>query len=90
MKTLGIVLALVVASLGSIGCTASSDDGQEEAAQTEDELRVGGGSTSLTCHRFPTDTCVSVGTYCRNHGGQLVCDLYGNCTCVYPALGRAY
>lgn len=80
MNRFGIVLALVLAPLSSVACAVSSDE--EPAAQTEDALQIQT-QTSLTCHRFPTDTCVSVGTYCRNHGGQLVCDLAGNCTCVY-------
>jgi hypothetical protein len=88
MNRLGIVLALALASVSSVACTASDEGPDEEVGQSEDKLnvQVGGG---LTCHRFPTDTCISVGTYCRNHGGQLWCDLYGNCTCRYEVFQAA-
>jgi hypothetical protein len=85
MNRLGIVLALALASVSSVACTASSDDEQEDVGQTEDKL-LRAPTSSLTCHRFPEDTCISAGTYCRNHGGQLWCDLSGFCTCKYGVI----
>jgi hypothetical protein len=88
MNRIGIVLALVIASVGSVGCAASSADGQEEETGQSEEKLQAQTRQGLSCHRFPTDTCISVGTYCRNHGGELWCDLYGNCTCIYPVLAQ--
>lgn len=88
MNRLRIALTLAVASLTTVACTASSEEGQDEqdsqVAQPEDNVQST--QQALSCHRFPTDTCVSVGTYCRNHGGQLWCDLYGNCVCRYDVI----
>jgi hypothetical protein len=91
MNRLAIVLTLALASLTTVACTASSEEGQDgQGTQAQDvappEENVQSTQQALSCHRFPTDTCVSVGTYCRNHGGQLWCDLYGNCVCRYDSI----
>jgi hypothetical protein len=90
MNRLGIVLALALASVSSVACTASSEEpqGDAETASSEapqgQEEHLGQSQEKLSCHRFPKDTCVTVGSYCERHGGQLWCDLYGNCTCKFP------
>ncbi|HSO36412.1 MAG TPA: hypothetical protein VLT33_27995 [Labilithrix sp.] len=89
MNRLYIVLALALASLSSVACTASSEEpqGEEQTASSEEaqgqEEHLGQSQEKLSCHRFPKDTCVTVGSYCERHGGQLWCDLYGNCTCKF-------
>ena len=95
MNRLGIVVALALASVSSIACTASSED--EQTASSEEtkgskeakDEHVGQTAEALSCQRFPRDTCVTLQTYCNNHGGQLWCDLQGNCTCVYARAAYA-
>ena len=88
MNRLGIVLALALASIGSVACTASSEEGEDPApsaaeAQGQEE-HLGQSQEKLSCHRFPKDSCVTLGSYCERHGGQLWCDLQGFCTCRLP------
>ncbi len=84
MNRLGIVLALAVASLGSVACAASSEGDEDGATQTEDKLQIGM-QQGLSCRRSPTDSCVTLQTYCERHGGHLECTLDGACTCVYSS-----
>ena len=95
MNRLGIVLALALASVGSVACTASSEEGQEQTPPSEEgqaqgqEEHLGQSQEKLSCHRFPTDSCVTLGSYCERHGGQLWCDLQGFCTCKFPVFQAA-
>ena len=86
MNRFGIALALGLASLTSIACTASTEE-EAQTEQTEQSaealISTPPGRPGLTCRRFPRDTCVTVQTYCNNHGGKLWCDLAGNCQCYY-------
>lgn len=91
---IGFILAFALVSLSSVACAVSPDDTaqDEKVEQSEEQLAIGAGGTTtslLTCHRFPTDSCVTVGAYCERHGGKLWCDLYGNCTCKYDAFQYA-
>ncbi|MBS2016350.1 MAG: hypothetical protein JST00_25930 [Deltaproteobacteria bacterium] len=90
MNRLGLALALAFASITAVACAApTTEEGQDakEVATNEGEGNVQSQQQELSCRRFPKDTCVSVGTYCRNHGGELWCDLQGYCVCRYPVIG---
>lgn len=90
----GIALAFAFASLSTVACTAApeeGDDGREGQSQTQGEAAEGEGNVQsqqqgLSCQRFPKDSCVTIGTICRKRGGELWCDLMGNCTCRFPVI----
>ena len=76
MKRFGIALglALTVASLASIGCTASSTD---EEVETEEVKKSEG---KLSCNRS-AGGCTTLERYCANTGRTMYCTLDGRCWC---------
>lgn len=88
MKRLALVLALALASISSVACTASSEPEEqgdaEEAQKSEDALQ--NTATVLTCNRWRNGGCATLQTWCNNRGRELRCDFNGNCYCAPAAV----
>lgn len=94
MPRFALVLALALAAISSVACTASSEpDAQgdgEEVTKSEDPLANTTPTGTLTCNRWKGDHCITLGNWCNRQGRDLKCDLQGNCTCAPAAVFSPY
>ncbi len=76
MKRLAILLALALASLSTVACTADAgDEGTEEETEAVEKS-----AAALSCSPR-NGGCITLERYCQRTGGTMYCRLGGDCWC---------